>query len=135
MLSYFSKLNTTLALLAVVIIFSFSQWYAFDYICPRNVVGDTCGDIFYNAKIFTSTVFYLLIPAVLTFPFRKSVFEAWRGFAVWAVPILFALFIASMFIDEGNSYYSFGFTSFILGILYVAYILASLIIIGLATRK
>jgi hypothetical protein len=128
--NYLNKKIVFSVLLLAAAAFSFSQWYAFDYICITNdVYSYACGDVFYFTKMFASTIFYLFLPALLTLPLPKSVFENWRKFAIWAVPILFVVFLLSLFVDEGNGYYSFGFTGFALLVLYVLYALVSLGII------
>ena len=81
-------------------------------------------------------------PSILTFlfslvilPLASAVFEAWKRFAVWAVPAMLAITALLIFGGEGNAYFSFGFGPFILMILYGLYFLVSLAIIIVAAWR
>ena len=77
-----------------------------------------------------------IIPfSLLTIPLALSVFEAWKRFAVWAVPVLLAITALLVIGGEGNAFFSFGFGPFILLVLYALYFLISLIIIFRAWQK
>lgn len=83
---------------------------------------------FYVATFLILAIF----PFLLTLPLKPRVFEVWRSYAVWAVPIMLALSALIMIGGDGNAYVSFGVGPFLLMILYGAYLLISLIIIARA---
>jgi len=76
--------------------------------------------------------------SLLTLPLTPAIFEAWKRFAVWAVPVMLVVTTLLILGGEGNAYFSFGLGPFILMILYGLYVLISLTIIAwkyFATRK
>lgn len=131
----FSKKYTIVSLLGSVVILGAA--FIAQETCDLSAEG-LCWRFWSDiAAIGRITLMYgiLFIPALLALPSPPSVFEAWKRFAVWAVPVLFALFLLTMFVDEGNSYYSFGFTGFALVVLYALYLLSSLGIIAVAVYR
>lgn len=88
-------------------------------------------DIAFNVKVLSAYLAILLIPFFLTLFFAPSVFDAWRKFAVWAIPIVLILtFIISRMSDGGGV----GVAGFhpgllLLPVLYGLYFLVSIAII------
>lgn len=125
----FGLVFTTIAFLAIV------QWYInFLTICESDFCTNIAGLMLYTSI----ALFFLLVPSLLTLPLKLRVFETWRSFALWAVPITLALSALIVIGGEGNAYISFGVGPFFLMILYGLYFLISLIIIAVSwwkTRK
>jgi hypothetical protein len=72
---------------------------------------------------------------LITLPFPVAVFESWKKFAIWAVPIMVVLTSLIVLGGEGGSYINFGVGPFLLMILYGLYCFVSLIVIILAALK
>jgi hypothetical protein len=87
--------------------------------------------------LFDITAFLVLalLPLLFTIPFHNRVFESWRNFALWAVPVTLVLSALLMLGGEGGSYFSYGFGPFILMLLYGAFVAVSLIVIIVAALK
>ena len=127
-----------------VSIFGLLQWYLFNSICPGSDLNSLlCNtniyDPAYNISsilVLVSLVFaVLLVPFIFTLFFSSNVFESWKKFAVWAIPVTLVLSVILMIGGEGNSYFSFGFGPFILAVLYGAYFVISLVVIGVAALR
>jgi hypothetical protein len=134
-MKFLTPKNIALLVFALSVIVIFASQYSLRNICPPNVIGDFCGDFFYILRSLGNILAYLLVPVLLMLPFSLTVFESWKKFALWAVPIMLVLTGLLVLGGEGSSYFSFGFGPFILTLLYGAYFLASLIIIVLAILK
>ncbi len=117
-------------------IYTFLQWYRVSKLCIfENIQNYQCMNIFFNIKIFSFYITLLVLPALLTLPFRQTLFESWKRFAVFAVPVILALTALLMLGDEGDPYISLGFGPFILMVLYGLYFFISLIIIIVAALR
>lgn len=80
----------------------------------------------------------LLPPSFVVLPLNSNVFEAWKKFAVWAVPSVLAIVTALSFVEPGGSIGGMVeqrmLAAAIIG-LYVAYTIASVAIISVAWSK
>jgi|SRR3989344_3242427 len=116
----------SLLALGVVVIWNFN----INNVCSVNgALSISCSEVF-GVLLYTLIALTLsFIPSLLTLPLASAVFEAWKRFAVWAVPAMLAITALLIFGGEGNAYFSFGLGPFILMILYGLYFLVSLIII------
>ena len=78
------------------------------------------------------TIFLLVFPfSLITLPLPNVVFEAWKRFAVWGVPLVSVL--ASLWITSeqahSNGFFDFGFGPIVLGFLYGVFMIISFVII------
>ncbi len=87
------------------------------------------------AYLFLAYVLLVFPGSLLTLPLRPSIFEAWRSFAIWAMPVMLAITAFIVVGGEGSAYFSFGFGPLILLILYGAYFVASFGIIVMGVVK
>ena len=99
--------------------------------CIR-ILDSSVVSIFFNIATYLALV---ILPSLFALPLASTVFEAWKRFAVWAVPAMLAITALLILGGEGNAYFSFGFGPFILMILYGLYFLVSLVIIIIAAVK
>jgi hypothetical protein len=87
---------------------------------------------------FSSATLLLLAPHLLTLPLNGLVFDAWKKFAVWAVPSVLVIVTALSFVEPGGSIGGMVeqrmLATAIIG-LYAAYAIVSVSIIGTAWQK
>ncbi|MEX2340935.1 MAG: hypothetical protein WD605_01295 [Candidatus Paceibacterota bacterium] len=103
-------------------------------LCTENGVRSwECTEYLGNIKTYLLFLALYLLPLIITLPFRPVVFEAWKKFAVWAVPILVIITIALASIETssgiGGGVEQMMILYAIIG-LYVLYLITSLIIIA-----
>lgn len=104
-----------------------------DLVCATlvNILGPSF------PEIFLFIPFLILLPALISLPLNNFVFENWKKFSVWAVPILIIL---SYLIIKREESVSGGFMSveigpLLIGLLYALYTVISLTIIGVTWYK
>lgn len=85
--------------------------------------------------IFTALFPILLIISIITHFLSTSVFEAWKKFAVWAIPVLLVLTYLVTRDTGGSNFFTMDFSLYFLAIIYGLFFLSSLIVIGIATTK
>ncbi len=119
--------------------FIFLQTVKVSQICTENGVRDwACTEylgIFKTLLLYTTV---LLLPLFIVLPLNSSVFEAWKKFAVWAVPSVLVIVTALSFVEPGGSIGGMVeqrmLATAIIG-LYAAYAIVSVSIIGTAWQK
>lgn len=97
----------------------------------------------FEATLFLigSSLVLLVIPfSLITFPFRPQVFEAWRNFALWAVPLFMVPILFLALLDTPGGFgiggaMAGGFIALVLLVLYGIYFVTSLIIIAIAAYR
>ena len=99
-----------------------------DLVC--TVLVDILGYDFPEILLFIP--FLILFPALVSLPMNNFVFENWKKFSIWAVPILIILSYLIIRREEsmGGGFMSVEIGPIIIGILYAIYSLVSLLIIG-----
>lgn len=138
----------TVSAVFAVGLFLYASWYFslnyFSYgisnLCEDffSVFAWSCGSV---VSSFFFLIIYILLPLLLPFlftlPLKPSVFNAWKKFAVWVIPITFVATFALMFAPSGSGLGGFGgaFLLLLILILYGLYLLISLIIIAFAWWK
>ncbi len=108
------------------------QLYKVSRLC--TVEGTTyysCLDIAANVKIISFYLTLLLLPLVFLIPFRHSLFETWKRFAVFTIP---PILVATYFIGQMSSGGGVGVVGYHPGLVYIpllygAYFLISIGII------
>lgn len=135
-MKFVTKKNTVLVLVIVLLIYTGIQLYAFNLICTSDgVYNYDCGKLFFSLKFFSLYIGILLFPSVFTLPFPIIVFERWKRFAKWAVPVVVILTLILTLSKEGGAFFSYGFSGFFLVILYAWFAIHSLTLIAYTAIK
>ena len=77
----------------------------------------------------------LFITLILSCFFKASVFESWKKFAVWAVPVILILTYFITRDTGGSNFFSMDFSVYFLAIVYGLFFLTSLVIIAISAFK
>ena len=134
-MKFITKKSVSITSLLFLVVYVFLQQYKISEICTiNNTYNLWCSDALVFVKSFSLLIILLTIPALFTLSFKKTVFEAWRNFAIGGIPAV--LFLA-YFLTQGSKGVLIGptwgeiYTLF----LYGAYFLISFIIIVIAILK
>lgn len=119
--------------------FIFLQTVKVSQICTDNGVRNwTCTEYLGVLKSLLLYVAILILPLFITLPLSPSVFEAWKKFAIWAVPGFFVIVTALSLVEPGGGIGGMVeqrmLATAIIG-LYLAYAVASIAIIGTSWWK
>lgn len=71
----------------------------------------------------------LISLTLMTFIFQNSIFEAWKKFAIWGIPVLLVLTYLVTRDTSSHNFFSMDFSLYFLAILYSLFFLISLMII------
>lgn len=77
----------------------------------------------------------LISLTLITFIFQNSIFEAWKKFAIWGIPVLLVLTYLVTRDTGGHNFFSMDFSLYSLAILYGLFFLISLAIIAITAFK
>jgi len=130
-MKYINKSTFVVSFGLSVAIFLFFEVNRLSVLC--SVGGNyiyLCRDVFLFLKFISVYLTISMFPGMLTIFFKGIVFEAWKKFAVMAIPIvlLISYFITQIptsgFVDARPVFY--------MALLYGSYFLVSFVIIGLA---
>lgn len=109
-----------------------TDWCDTNTIC-RGVYGnDYLGVIIYGCIGFIATV---LPFSLITFFLHENVFETWKKFAKWSIPIVLTLMFFITQDTGGSNFFSMDFTLFFLGIIYGLFFLISLAVIAVSALR
>ena len=86
------KKNIFLFFCSLIIIMFLSQ-YSLKNLCPVNVIGNSCSELFYMIRNVAHILVYFIGIVLLVLPLPYIVFTRWKKFALWAVPILTFLIV------------------------------------------
>lgn len=120
-----------MALLIFITILSFSDYCRLNQQCVSFFVN-------YDPWYWMNYIFItplIIFFSLITIPFKVSVFEAWKKFAVWGVPIVLVLTYLTTRDTGGHNFFSMDFSLYFLVIIYGLFFLTSLVIIGVTAFK
>lgn len=138
-MKFLTKKTSLLFFVLFALSFIFLQTVKVSQICTENGVRDwTCTEYLGIFKALLLYASVLILPLFITLPLKSSVFEAWKKFAVWAVPSVIFVVTAISFVETGGGIGGMVeqrmLAAAIIG-LYVAYTIASVVIISVAWSK
>lgn len=125
-------------ILAVTLVtLSFIAQYVLKNTCPSNVIGDSCGEIFFILREVSYLFAFVLMPVIFSLPFNPRVFDAWKMFALPAIPVVLILAYLISQMRDGGGVGVVGFHPglVLFPLLYGAYFLISLAIIIVAAIR
>jgi hypothetical protein len=128
-MKYLTTANATVLFIAVIAI-SFVSHYVRVSVCSSEVSGDLCDEISVFIRDVSYIVGFLLLPHLLTLPLPALVFERWKGFALWAVPLVTILILwVGMTGSSGSGIGQFHPGIIFFPLIYAFYFATSLVII------
>lgn len=77
----------------------------------------------------------LLLISVITYRLKSTVFESWKKFAIWAVPLVLLLTFLITRDSGGSNFFTMDYSLYFLAILYGLFFLISLTIIAVSTIR
>lgn len=131
-MNWLNKKTTFAILISAAALHVFIQWYKVSNLCTFDKVYDRlCADFFVSIKNLAFFFVILLLPWLLTLPFRAAIFDTWKKFAVFTIP---PILVATYFIGQMSSGGGVGVAGFHPGLVYIpvlygAYFLISIGII------
>ena len=138
-MNFLSKKSLVFLSLVLVVLYALLQWYKISNLCTFNgAYHVTCGNILFDIKTLSLYASFALTPLFLTLPTSTHIFEAWKKFALWAVPIVLILTFLISRMSDGGGVGVVGFHPglILLPVLYGLYFLVSFaIIIVTAVRE
>lgn len=85
--------------------------------------------------VFTVIFPIFLLISLITYPLKQIVFETWKKFAVWAVPVVLILTYIITNDSGSGGFFSMDFSLYYLAIVYGLFFLTSLTIIGVSAFR
>lgn len=136
-MKFFTKKSVLLLSLLGTTILVLTTFLSLSDFCRSS---QPCISVFVKYNIWDWANYILITPILLLFSFltyrlNDVVFEAWKNFIIWALPIVFILTYFATHDSGGGSFFTMDFSIYFLAILYGLFFLTSITIIGVSAFR
>lgn len=136
-MKFLSKRNILLSIFTLVGVLILENQYFHFYYCSvtTSCYYESYGQIREILLPILKLTILLLLPVLLTLPFKTSVFEAWRHNAVVSIPVILLIYLWLLGKGTDGGFYSNLPDIIFVGIPSLIYVVTSFIIIGISWYK